>query len=144
MSTKNRTRRVRQTAKPDGYVALATYCTGSDAVRLLAAKGRIVLFDTVAIAQQFIPLLGMGRTSFWSKDGESITWMPLDPNGFNRAVILTGYDPYHTPAGMPDDIRSEARGREWKSHVMFSAAFLDCGQMVRKADGTVVNTALER
>lgn len=144
--SRNRSRRSPKTdtRRPDGYVVLGTYACGSRSARLLAVKGRVVLFDTVAIAQQFLPYLGMGRRTCFSPDGESVHWLPLDMTGINRADIITGYDPYDVPVGMPEGIRSESRRHEWRHHVMFSEAFTDCGQMVRKSDGTVVNTALEK
>ena len=110
------------------YVAVGITVFGKTDVSLLSANGQIVLFDTVAIAQQFLPLLGTGRSPVWSAGGEEVTFLPLQPNTISRAVILTGYDPYHLPAGMPLGVRSETAGKAWKSHIMWSHAFTDCGQ----------------
>ncbi|MBC8138138.1 MAG: hypothetical protein H8F28_19840 [Fibrella sp.] len=128
---------------PFGYCIVATYVAGSNAARPLASGGKIVLFDTVAIAQQFIPLLGQGRTPSWSEDGETISFVELDMGGISRAVIVTDYDPYDVPVDFPGGIRSESRSREWKNHIMWSHAFYDCGQsetefrdgMEKRADG---------
>lgn len=129
--------------RPDGYVVIGVYAVGSDRASLLCApNGKVVVFDTVAIAQQVLPLFGMGRSYRWSHEGERINFTPLVLEGFNRCDILTGYDPYNLPAGMPDRVRSETKGKGWKFHIHWSHVYTDCGQMVRKPDGTVVNTAL--
>jgi hypothetical protein len=124
------------------YCAVAWYRWGSTEASILASNQRIILFDTLVIAQQFLPQLGQGRIPTWSKDGESICFTPVEKQGVNRATILTGYDPYNLPANMPDGILSEARGIEWKHHVMWSHVFFDCGQFVKRADGTYANTAI--
>lgn len=129
---------------PDGYIAIGVYKAGSDSASLLAASNRqIILFDTKLIAQQFLPLLGLGRSYIWGADGESIFFLPIDPTGVNHYDILTGYDPYNLPPGMPDGIRSETKGREWKHHIHWAHVFTDCGQYVRQPDGTLINTAIE-
>lgn len=110
------------------YVAVGITVFGKTDVSLLSANGKVVLFDTVAIAQQFVPMLGMGRSPVWAAGGEEMTFLPLQEKTISRAVILTGYDPYHLPAGMVAGLRSETAGKAWKSHIMWSHAFFDCGQ----------------
>lgn len=128
---------------PDGYVVIGTYSLGADNARLLSANGLIVLFETVAMAQQFAPLLGCGRETTFAAGGEKISWSPLDPRGINRAVIITDYDPYNLPANFSvSGVKSETKTREWKHHVMWFHAFFDCGQHAVDADGNVRNLAL--
>lgn len=150
----------KETRKPDPgtYVVIGLYPSGaahsagpvdpaeaaSSGARLMAVDGKIVLFDTVEIAQQWIPQLGMGRQTHFSRDGETAYWTPMDPNGINRAVLLTGYNPHSLPPNMPGGILSETLGREWRHHVMWSAAFYDVGQILQKKDGSLINTALRR
>ncbi len=130
--------------KPEHYVVIAVYVSGSDKCAILNSfidgVHKIFLFDTVHDARDFLPLLGDGRVTNWGADGESACWFPLSPTGYNRAVILTGYDPYNAPSHIKG-IRSEAKSMSWKHHVMWSAMF-DMGQMKKHSDGTVENTLL--
>jgi len=124
------------------YCALGLYLVGADKPTLMASNKRIVLFDTLAIAQEVLPILGgEGRFASWDAGKETCFWTPIEPSGFNRAAILTAYDPSDLPANMPNGILSEARGREWKYHVMWSHVMTDCGQFVRTTDGMFTNTA---
>jgi len=132
---------------PDGeYVALCWYPRPKDPPRLIAANGKVVLFETVAMARQFIPQLGAGRIPRWSRDGETCTFFPLDPRGINQVAIVTGYTPHNLPAGAP--VRSEVKNKPWKSHVMWFHAFYDTGRpgkpgnIITRADGSLENLAL--
>lgn len=133
---------VLRTATEPKYCALAIYVAGNDDPTLLSVNLKVVLFDTKVIAQQFMPLLGNGRIPRWSMDGETITFLEFDPTGFNRACIITAYDPYNLPAGMPEGISSETAGLEWHSHIMWSHVWFDCGQWERRANGKMFNTAI--
>jgi hypothetical protein len=125
------------------YCAVAVYPTGSRSAQILSVGGRVVLFDTLEIARNFLPQLGTGRHTLWSGDGETAFWPELDAQGISRADVVTGYDPYQLPGGMPRGIASETRGREWRCHVMWSHVFTDCGgNLARRSDGTLANVAL--
>lgn len=126
-------------SKPTGYAVVGIYPLGGGKPQLMTSHGKIVLFDTREIAQGVIPLLGAGRRYTWSADGDTITFLEVDPAGVNRAVILTEYDPYDLPPGMP--VPSETRLMDWRNHVMWSYVFTDCGQMQQQADGTWLNLA---
>lgn len=123
-----RARAEHDAGRPRHYVACAWYPWGSTKASLLAVGGKIVLFDTKQIAREFLPILGQGRVGSWSADGETLSFTPLDPRGMNQCILVTDYDPYNLPAQMPGGILSETRLKEWRSHIMFSHAFLDCGQ----------------
>ena len=133
------------------YAVMGIYLPGQTKPQIMSAKGKVILFDTREVAINFAPKLADGRIDFWEADGETVSFAPLDPKGVNRACVLTGYDPFDAPIGLNIQsadgkrvykIHSEARGREWKHHVMFSHVFFDCGQMAKQADGTMVNLAL--
>jgi len=124
---------------PD-YAAVGIYRSGQARPSLLSANGKVIVFDTPQMARHVLPLLGGGRIAAWDADKETVCFTPIDPQGVNRACILTGYDPYHLPAGLP--LRSETRLRAWRNHVMWQHVFADCGQMRRRVDGTFANTAL--
>ncbi|WP_395089299.1 hypothetical protein [Armatimonas sp.] len=136
-----RARAENEAGPPQGYVAVAWYPWGKTSASLLAVSGKIVLFDTKQIAREFLPILGQGRASSWSADGETLVFTPVDPKGINRCALVTQYDPYDLPAQMPNAIRSETRLMPWRSHIMFTHAFLDCGQHEMK-DGKVTNPLL--
>lgn len=123
-----------------GYAVIGVYAPGSQKPTLMSANQRVIVFDTPQIAKQIMPLLGNGRICHLSKDNETATFSPLDPQGVNRAVVLTGYDPYDLPPGAP--VRSETRLQEWKRHVMWSAVFSDTGQMTQRKDGSWANAAV--
>jgi hypothetical protein len=123
-----------------GYAAVGIYLAGEDRPTLMSANGRVIVFDTPVVARNFLPVLGAGRHDVWDLASERVWFTPIDPRGVNRAVILTDYDPYNLPPGLP--IRSEVRHREWRNHVHYSAWWRDIGQMVQRADGTWANTAI--
>jgi hypothetical protein len=89
-----------------------------DKPEILAIDGQVVVFDTVAVAQNVIPRLGAGRIEHWSADRETLLFSPLcKVGGFNRLSIWTNYDPYDVPNGFrAKGVYSEAEGRDWKHH----------------------------
>jgi len=132
---------------PEGeYIALMWYPPMGCAPRLLAADGKVVLFETAVMARQFMPQLGGGRIPTWSNDGETLCFTPIDPKGINRVALVTGYTPHNLPVGAP--VKSEVKGKEWKNHVMWFHAFYDTGtkkkpqNIITRADGTITNLAL--
>lgn len=89
-----------------------------------AYERRLVLFDNAYTARNAVALLGGGRNSMWTPNGETITFSPIDPEGFNQIDILTPYDPYDVPNGFRHfGIYSEAHGRDWRHHVLWSAVW---------------------
>ena len=108
-------------------------------VCLLATNGRVWVFDTANVARNFLPLLGNGRAVHWSKDGERCTFSPAILGEVNRCCILTGYDPYHLPAGMP--VQGETRGLDWKHHIHYTYGVVNAGQWAAREDGTLANLA---
>lgn len=102
---------------------------------LATDDSRVIVFDTVAQAQQYLPRLGNGRPTRW-RGPEEAFWIPGTAEeftlGVNRAVIVTEYDPYNIPAGLP--ILSEVRSREWRHHVHVS-------QIAQRPDGGWSNLA---
>ena len=119
----------RSRSSAPSYAAIGIYQPGQTKPSLMSVKGRIVVFDHPSQAADYLPLLGGGRVTQWV-DGENAFWLPLDPRGTNRACIITDYDPYGLPPGMP--VPSETRGKEWKGHIHAAYVFHDCGQMVQR------------
>jgi hypothetical protein len=110
-----------------GYAVIAIYPPGALHPSLLSKNNKVIVFDTPAMAREFLPILGEGRICYFSGDGESVTFAPVDPKGVNRASVLTHYDVYNLPPGTP--VRSETKGREWKRHIHYGQAmFEDAGQ----------------
>ena len=124
------------------FCAVGIYVPGTDRMTLMASSGKIILFDTPALAGDFLPLLGEGRVTRWLPGGETAYWLPTLKGKISRAAVVTNYDPYHLPGGMA--IPSEAKGKEWKRHIMWSYVFTDCGQYGTDATGQRVNLALEK
>lgn len=124
---------------PPSYAAIGIYQSGQTKPSLMSVQGKIVVFDHVAQARDYVPLLGGGRVTRW-EGGETAYWLPMELTGVNRACILTEYDPYCLPPGLP--VSSETHGREWRGHVHAAYVFHDCGQMAQRADGSWANTAL--
>lgn len=122
-----------------GYAVIAVYKPGNSDPSILSASGKILIFDTPTVAKQFIGQLGNGRIAHYSVDEETVTWSPILRNEPNKAVVLTGYDPYDTPPGA---IRSEVRLMPWKRHAIWTDALVNRGQIVTCSDGTMANIAL--
>lgn len=140
------------------YCAIGIYLIGHENPSLMRAArddadgepGKVVLFDTITMAREWIPQLSLGRPCVWSRNKETITFrlppdvMQVGPAnyGYDKACIITDYDPYNLPSGMPADLKSEVLGMAWKCHIMWSAAFFDVGgNLVEQADGKLVNLA---
>ena len=92
---------------PPAYAAIGIYQSGQTKPSLMSVQGKIVVFDHAAQARDYVPLLGGGRVTRWS-GGETAYWLPMEPTGVNRACILTEYDPYCLPPGMPVSSETQA------------------------------------
>ena len=105
------------TASQTRYCAVALYPVGKSEPVWLHQDGRIVVFDQLINAQDCLELMANGRYTIWDAARESCCYQPIDPTAgrVNRAVIVTGYDPYHLPA--MHAVASETRGREWRHHI---------------------------
>ena len=101
------------------YAAIAVYhAADSNASLLCDSEQKVIIFDHAEMAKDFLPILGNGRISTWTTDGEGICFTPIDPEGINRAVVLTPYDIYNLPPGCP--VLSETRSIAWKNHVIWT------------------------
>ncbi len=122
------------------FAAIGIYAPGQSKPSLMSARGRVIVFDHAEQARQYLPLLGGGRPTRWQNQ-DNVCWLPLHIGGVNRACVLTDYDPYALPPGLP--VCSETHGREWRGHVHAAHVFHDCGQMQAAADSSWRNTAIE-
>jgi len=100
------------------YCILAYYWAGNPKAQFFAIDGKIVVFDTIEIARDYAPQLAPGRLPYWDVTEEICYFSPLDPQGFNRVDVVTGYDPYNVPVGFGTDygVFSEAKSMAWKYH----------------------------
>lgn len=121
------------------HAVIGIYLAGQTRPTLMSAHGRVVVFDHAMQARQYLPLLGRGRPTRWASPDEAY-WLPLAPEGVNRACVITEYDPYNLPPGLP--VRSETRGREWRDHIHMMYVFHATGQMQQRQDGSWANLAL--
>jgi len=102
------------------------YADSGDQPDFLSFEGRLVTFDTLQIAQDFLPLLGGGRLYSQDVARETFTFSPISRKSFNRAVIYTGYDPYDVPNGFrTKGVYSEGHGQDWKHHVYWGHVRLE-------------------
>lgn len=135
---------------------LVRYCialsrwAGSDAWSPLAVNGRIVVFDTLRMAQDFLPTLAWSRDYRWSADKETLTFVPpvLTGEAINQVCIMTGYDPFDVPVSIltncsKNAVRSEGKGRAWRSHVMWHEVREGLQESQRRVDADRVETFLE-
>ena len=110
------------------YCVIAMHYAGSeDKPEFLTVDGRIVIFDTLIQAQNFVPRMGAGRSDFWSADKETIYFSPTVLRGYNSVSIWTGYDPYDVNTGFmrlgDRSIRSESKYQDWKYHIHVHEVF---------------------
>jgi hypothetical protein len=127
---------------PNSYCAVSWYRHGQETPSLFTVDNKVIIFDTLAIAQNFLPILGDGRTPVWNAAGDVLCFLEIDPKGMNKLEIITDYDVYDLPAGMPPGIRSETKTQEWKYHIHWGLVFNDVGQVKRNKEGKVINNAL--
>ena len=99
------------------YCAITLYVVGKSDPIWLQDEGKIVIFDTKASAQDILELMAEGRDTIWHQNGEDACYQPIIPTlgKTNRALIVTGYDVYNTPA--LHAVRSETKGKAWKHHI---------------------------
>lgn len=105
------------TASQTRYCAVALYLVGKSEPVWLHHEGKIVVFDQRINAQDVLEWMSEGRDTIWFNNNEECAYQPIDPRPgkVNRAVIVTGYDPYHLPA--QHAVLSETRGKEWRRHI---------------------------
>lgn len=104
-------------AGPTRYCAVACYYNGRQAPVWLHDKGKIIVFEIKAQAEDILELMADGRDTIWDAKMESCCYQPLLGIGHcNRAVIITDYDIYNLPA--QHAVRSETRGKAWTGHVL--------------------------
>ena len=99
------------------YCAIALFIVGKADPVWLQDDGKIVIFDTVANAQDMLELMAEGRQTLWYQNGEECCYQPIFPQvgKTNRALIVTGYDVYNVPA--LHAVGSETKGMAWKHHI---------------------------
>ena len=100
-----------------GFAAIGIYHS-DDRLTLLSSGGRVIVFDTPAVARHFLPALRPGAIDYWSADVETVWFSPIAPGYINRAAIITNYDPYNLPPGLP--VCSEVHAQEWRRHVYWN------------------------
>lgn len=106
-----------------GYAVVGVYWAHSpDSCRILSVDGKIVIFDTPEMASDFLERLSGGRNTFYNSDREIAVYSPINPNGYNRASVLTGYDPYDVPYNVKNavGVNSEAKNLDWRWHIHWS------------------------
>lgn len=94
-----------------------------DQPEFLAMDGKIVVFDTLAVAREVLPRLFAGRLHRWDATKETLFALQLHAGKgtFNRLAIWTSYDPYDVPNGFrAKGVYSEAHGLDWKHHVLWA------------------------
>ena len=106
--------------------------------QILCINDKVVIFDTPGLAKEFLGRLGGGRRMICGADGETASYIPLNPKGYNRAIVITGYDPYDVPKGLTN-IHSEAKGMDWKSHVHWSNELPTLRAFADKYSAEVIN-----
>lgn len=100
------------------YAAIGIYKPGENHPSLMCFENKVVVFDHAEMAKQALPLLGNGRICCWDTDGETVFFTPIEPDGINRACVLTNYDVYNLPPGLP--VLSETKLMAWKHHIIWS------------------------
>ena len=100
------------------YCALAVDAFGAAEPFLFSKDGRVIVFETLTTAQDFVEYIAEGRDSVWDATGEVCHYQPalFDLGKFNKISIITGYDIYNLPAMHP--VPSEVRGMSWKHHTL--------------------------
>ncbi|MCW3053300.1 MAG: hypothetical protein JWN14_2470 [Chthonomonadales bacterium] len=102
------------------------YADSGDKPDFLSFEGKLVTFDTLEIAQDFLPMMGGGRPCAEDVSRETFSFSPISRRSFNRAVIYTGYDPYDVPGGFrTKGVYSEAHNRDWRWHVYWGHVRLE-------------------
>ena len=121
------------------YCVLGWYPNGQSDVRLISAKGKVILCETEQHAKDCLQFMSGGRLAMWRKD--HVYYQPIEKNAINHACVITGYDPYDLPPNAP--VPSETHLKGWKNHVLHWLVFHDCGQLEVHEDGSFINHAIE-
>lgn len=98
------------------YCVVGFYIPGESRVSLVSCNGKVIVFDTPLIAYEIVNShFRDGRMLTWDNKKESAYLTPVLPNRINRYVLLSPYDVYNLPPGLP--VRSEAKNMPWKYHI---------------------------
>lgn len=129
-------REKRDTAR--SYAVLAVKYGANTSFSLLANKGRVVVFDTPAIAKEFVRRLGQGRRTYWKRDEETAFWRPYLLDAFNEASVIVDYDPYELPPNSP--VPQESMLRSWQHHILWNILW-DSQFVSQNRDGKLIHEA---
>jgi hypothetical protein len=103
---------------------------------------RIVVFDSLITAQDFVYRLAGGRMPYFGLGGDSFTICPIVAGNINCGKIWLGYDPYNVPTDWL--VPSERSGKEWRYHINHWLAFSsNSGNFKELPDGSVLNLAVD-
>ena len=91
--------------RPD-YAAVAVVSAVTGEWELLSVAGRVVVFDTAAIAWEWLPLLGQGRVSVPDEKRLSLCFREISRTLPNRARVVSPYFP--------------GENQPWKRHLIWS------------------------
>ncbi len=99
------------------YAAVMVRSPVSGRWELMSSAGRVIVFDTAAVAWEWLPLLGQGRRYSVDAGGEGITFWEVSAALPNRARVVSPYFP--------------AEGQPWRRHRIWSEWWTDCGGEAR-------------
>ena len=119
------------------YCVIGVYWAHSpDSVQILAIDDKPIVFDTKQVAAGMLQRLGGGRRACMSSDGETAAYLPISPTGYNRASVITNYDPYNAPGGMMETgVLSEAHNLDWRHHIHWVQALPELRAMADAIGG---------
>ena len=88
------------------YAAIAVHSPLSGRWELMSDGGRVIVFDTMEVAWNWLPLLGGGRPYRADARSRSLCFLELSRTAPNRARVVWPYDP--------------GEKAPWRSHVIWS------------------------
>ncbi len=100
----------------NSYCVVGFYKPGESRVSLISSNGKVIVFDTPLLAYEIVNTnFRDQRSMIWDSKKEQAYLIPVLPDRINRYVLITPYDIYNLPPGLP--IKSETRNMAWKYHV---------------------------
>ncbi len=93
-------------SQPD-YAAALVLSAVSGRWELMSSGGRVIVFDTAAVAWEWLPLLGQGRQYAADARARTITFLEISRTLPNRARVISPY--------RPDE------NQPWRRHQIWSA-----------------------